>query len=187
MSTELRKPPARTTTLRGAVLGAGLSFAAGLIGAGLATGLATSASADDRPDPPYSVTVGAHSNHPNGTQLFVEDVTVHQDFVEVQIRAINGARDAISLNVDNRSVLMDSATTQYRIMPPRDNRDLRIAEGGVLQGTLVFIGHVAESAEWIELRINPNRASVSDRTRTPNFDVRIPLAEAVAADAKKKP
>ncbi|WP_119167407.1 hypothetical protein [Algihabitans albus] len=147
----------------------------------------TSPRADDRPGPPYSFTVGTQSNHPNGTQLFVEDVTVHQDFVEVQIRAINGAREAVTLNVDNRSILTDSATTQYRIMPPRDNRDLRVAEGGVLQGTLVFISHVAETADWIELRINPHRASVSDRTRTPNFDVRIPLAEAVAADGKKSP
>lgn len=180
MTTDLRK-----RQVRAVALGAGLwlAAAAGFIGAGFVT----SVGADERPDPPYSVAVGAQSNHPNGTQLFVEDVTVHQDFVEVQIRAINGAREAVSLNVDNRTVLMDSATTQYRMMPPRDNRDLRVTEGGVLQGTLVFIGHVAETAEWIELQINPHRASVSDRTRTPNFDVRIPLAEAVAADAKKKP
>ena len=147
----------------------------------------TSTSADERPEPPYSVTVEAQSNHPNGTQLFVEEATVHEDFVELRIKAINGSRDGVRLNVDNRTVLTDNAATQYRIMPPADNRDLRVEQGGVLQGTLVFIGHVAESADWIELRINPTRASVSDRTRTPNFDVRIPLDGAVAVEAKKKP
>ena len=147
----------------------------------------TSVAAEERPDPPYSVVVGSQSNHPNGTQLFVEEATVHEDFVELRIKAINGSRDGVRLNVDNQTVLTDNAATRYRIMPPTDNRDLRIDQGGVLQGTLVFIGHVADTADWIELRINPTRASVSDRTRTPNFDVRIPLDGAVAAEAKKKP
>ena len=169
--------------LQALALGGCLTVSATAAGAGDAGGAGVLQTADAAGASGRSVTVDAQVDHPNGTQLFVREAFIYDEYVELDIKVINGAREAVELNSNGNTVLVDQGGRLYRLMAPTQNRGLRINEGAVMEGKLVFIGHVSPDLQRLELQTNPKTGSpTSDRTRRPRMTVAIPLDEAKKND-----
>lgn len=124
-----------------------------------------------------SLELDIQQRHPNGTVLRVLGVSLGPTSIALEVEALNGFTEEITLN--NLGVhLVDDLGNSYNFVEPEQNAEMNVAPGAVLSGTLTFIGRVEEDATSLRLLINTfepdETVDMADRfhlTNSPAFQI----------------
>ncbi|WP_216827371.1 hypothetical protein [Alkalihalobacterium elongatum] len=120
---------------------------------------------------PRTIEIDEQFIHNNGTVLTIESIHLGEEFITIDIQAINGANNNVYLSWGGKNalVLQDDTGVTYPFLPPEDNYNLEIKIGERLSGSLIFGGRIKEQATSLKLIINPNGYEDRDSTDFPSF------------------
>ena len=124
-----------------------------------------------RPDLPAPLELDLEQRHPNGVIVRVHRITFDPTFITVELSAVNGFRDEVTLAADpfTGMTLVDDTGVDYKFIAPDVNDNLRVESGGTLEGQVVFTGELAADARTLTLTLNPGRDGADDSTIFPMF------------------
>ncbi len=115
--------------------------------------------------------------HPNGTVLRVLGISLGPTSIAVEVEALNGFTQEITLNGPGVH-LVDDLGNSYNFVEPEQNAQMNVAPGAVLSGTLTFIGRVDKDATSLRLLINTYEpeetvdvADEYERSTSPAFQI----------------
>lgn len=122
---------------------------------------------------PEAIEIDEQISHANGVVLTVESIRFDEELITIDIAAINGSDASVYLTDNGRegAVLKDNTGFRYQFLPPEDNKDLKIAKGERLSGSLIFIGQLKDEAASLDLVFNPKGQENSEYTDTPTFNL----------------
>lgn len=125
--------------------------------------------------------------HPNGVVLQLTSIQSKPTETVVGVRVINGSEHETALNKFNnrRGYLAAANGEKLYISPPTGNPDFNVPAGQTMEGELVFLGKLPKS-DAVVLVLNENNSLNNEYTRTPRFQINIPLANAFTNDGSKK-
>ncbi|MDE5414283.1 hypothetical protein [Alkalihalobacterium chitinilyticum] len=120
---------------------------------------------------PKTIEVDQQLIHNNGTVLTIESVHLGEEFITIDIQAINGASNNVFLSWGgkNSMILQDDTGVTYPFLPPERNHNLEIKIGERLSGSLIFVGRINGEATSLHLKTNPNGSEDKDATDMPSF------------------
>ena len=119
--------------------------------------------------------------HPNGTSLRVNRVSLNPDSIAVHLAVTNSHHGKIKLNElwasrESTMILQDNLGNEYRVAPPPENQEIEVEPGKTTQGEFIFLGSVGPSAHSLTLTTNSRGGLLHNSiTNKPKISVQIPL------------
>jgi hypothetical protein len=115
---------------------------------------------------PYEQGLGLQVNHPDGSVLRLNRIAVTDNYLETDLTITNGYRDAITLNTNNRDLLLrDNLGNTYNIAPAPQNPEVEVKAGDTLKGTFRFLGRIDPNARSLTLVSNEGHQNYTNTSR----------------------
>jgi hypothetical protein len=115
---------------------------------------------------PYEQGLGLQVNHPDGSVLRLNRIAVTDNYLETDLAITNGYRNAITLNTNNRELLLrDNLGNTYNLAPPSQNPEVEVKPGETLKGTFRFLGRIDPNAQSLTLVSNEGHQNYTNTSR----------------------
>jgi len=129
---------------------------------------------------PFTLDLDLQQSHPNGSLVTLKKLTADDKYINIDIEVIQALGNSTKLNpsssgADGKPQLVDDTGFAYQYFGPND--ELKINEGTIATGKIVFLGRLKDEANKLILEFNnPYEKDKNNKnTKNPYYKFEIDL------------